>query len=139
MVAPSTARDGPIPERHARKQRRVRPTITSHTNVRPLSFGRVGVEWRKRGVGAHLIHGHKALLVYLLGDHHPPGAPQELVSFCRSHSPFFRLKPRRFNHRRMVGSLTLSPVRCSRKRRLSLTVAAGRSLTSSSSSLLALL
>src|SRR3712207_1923737 len=52
----------------------------------------------------------KALLVYLLGDHHPPGAPQELVSFCRSHSPFFRLKPRRFNHRRMVGSLTLSPV-----------------------------
>src|ERR671933_2884429 len=91
---------------------------------------------RKGSVRPHLVHENQPLRVYLLGDHHPPGCSQPLVSFHRTHTPFFRLKPRPFNSRLMVEVLKDLPVALRKKRHLWRSVAAGRSSTSSSSSFL---
>src|SRR5215208_2597845 len=91
---------------------------------------------RKGSVRPHLVHENQPLRRHLLGDHHPPGCSQPLVSFHRPHTPFFRLKPRRFNSRLMVEVLKDLPVALRKKRHLWSSVAAGRSSTSSSSSLL---
>jgi hypothetical protein len=114
--------------------------FTRHTNVRPLSFGRVGVEGRKRGVGAHLIHEHKEG-AFGLPSRRP--SPSRRTSETRLvlplPQPLFPAEAKTLQPPTNGGlAHALARFRCSRKRRLSLTVAAGRSLTSSSSSLLAL-
>jgi hypothetical protein len=108
--------------------------------VRPLSFGRVGVEGRKRGVGAHLIHEHKEG-AFGLPSRRP--SPSRRTSETRLvlplPQPLFPAEAKTLQPPTNGGlAHALARFRCSRKRRLSLTVAAGRSLTSSSSSLLAL-
>ena len=86
-------------------------------------------------VGAHLIHKHQRTSIDLFCDHSLPSGPQELVSFHRPHSPFFRLKPILLRSLLRVGSLIVLPANLSRKWRLSETVAAGLFLMSSSRSL----
>src|SRR5215217_7012419 len=77
---------------------------------------------------------HESLGGDLSGDRHLPGGSQPFVSLHRPQSPFFRLKPSFLSSRFTVESLRVLPVVRSRKRRLSETVAAGRSFTSSSRS-----
>src|SRR5215208_3923404 len=91
---------------------------------------------RKGSVRPHLVHENQPLRLHLLGDHHPPGCSEPLVSFHRTHTPFFRLKPIRFNTRLMVEVLKDLPVALRKKRHLCRSVAAGRSSTASSSSFL---
>ena len=75
---------------------------------RSLAYGRVGVEGAQGGVGAHLVHEHKASGIDAAGLH-APECPQELVSFCCSFGSFFRLLQRRPTARQTVASLTLAP------------------------------
>lgn len=73
----------------------------------------------KGGAGcSHLVYEEEPLGIDLLSDPDPPGSPQPLVAFHRTHSPFFRLKPSRLNSRRTVQMLRLLPVVWSKKRRL---------------------
>src|ERR671911_2975023 len=92
------------------------------------------MHYRKGSVRPHLVHENQPLRVHLLGDHHPPGCSQPLVPFHRPHTPFFRLKPRRFNSRLTVEVLKDLPVALRKKRHFSVIVAVGRFSTSSSSS-----
>src|SRR3990170_2094946 len=104
-------------------------------NEGSLPPARPGVKWRKRNVGAHLVHEHQTLGVDRPGYHQPPGRPQELVALSRSQRSFFRLHPRRLSILETVDSLTETPATRPRYSRRSERVAAGRSSMCASKSL----
>src|SRR5215203_7282881 len=64
----------------------------------------------QRGMRPALVHEHQSLGDDLLGHHHPPGCPLELVAFRSNSSPFFLVEPMRAMARHMVERLTASPV-----------------------------
>jgi hypothetical protein len=105
--------------------------------VHPFSTTRPPVEGCQRGVRRAFIHEHEVFGVDCM-DHLPPGSSQELVAFCRTQSPFFRLKPMRLRAREMVDWLTCTPATFLRYSHLSKSLAQGRSSTSASNSLFAL-
>ncbi len=105
--------------------------------MHPFSTTRPPVEGCQRGVRRAFIHEHKVFGVDCM-DHLPPGSSQELLAFCRTQSPFFRLKPMRLRAREIVEELTFTPATLRRYSHLSKSFAKERPSTSASKSLFSL-
>src|SRR5919202_5586550 len=87
-------------------------------------------------MGAHLVHEHQPAAVER-AERRAPHQPQPLVAFASSCRSLFRLCPRRLIDRQIVASLTITPHTPKRNSLLCLWVAHGLTLTSSSSSRMA--
>jgi hypothetical protein len=87
--------------------------VTRDLQAHARAFCRVAVQRRKRGMYSHFVHEYQPLWVDLLGHHHPPGGPQELVSFSGDSPPFLRVEPILAMERHMVERLTKTPLMAS--------------------------